>query len=554
VIRVKIVGYADDAVMMLSGPNPDLLIDQAQPYLAQALQWGKDNGLTFSSTKTVAVMFTRKKWKPDRKLTMDGSTIEFSKQVKYLGLTLTSDLSWSNHINNKIKSCKMKLMQLRAAVSICWGPRPDLMVWAFKSIVLPMLSYGALVWAHRNIPDYLVNRLTTLNRLAATGLGPMRRNTPTAGLEVILDLQPLDLVVKGDGLKAYGRLTNGKHLRTAWDGLGRLFKGHRRFWADLAVKNNISLIHEDVCALTFNWAPPFSYMLDRINPPRVRIFVAATYCERVAAVGIVVVLSVNQSLTGTIHTVMGLKLLEASTTTATLASIISCCRGLGAIDMASGVDFCMKSIPAGLGKPFVATKTVLECLAAIREIGIVSFSQPRNLWEKVMVRKALKAAELALTGDVWELLSAPPPKGTISSNVQKWTRETWTKRWTKSKGYRQTKIWFSSADQTLAKSLLQKTRIELGIRIQYLTGHGWLKSHSGVIDHSTDQLCRLCGEGDEDPDHLWRECPAIQMERSSVVGSRIVGPEYPLRWTIVQLDRFLRIPQIAELTDPDGEE
>jgi hypothetical protein len=58
-----------------------------------------------------------------------------------------------------------------------------------------MLSYGALVWAHRNIPDYLVSRLTTLNRLAATGLGPMRRNTPTAGLEVILDLQPLDLVV-----------------------------------------------------------------------------------------------------------------------------------------------------------------------------------------------------------------------------------------------------------------------------------------------------------------------------------------------------------------------
>jgi hypothetical protein len=93
------------------------------------------------------------------------------------------------------------------------------MVWAFKSIVLPMLSYGALVWAHRNIPDYLVNRLTTLNRLAATGLGPMRRNTPTAGLEVILDLQPLDLVVKGDGLKAYGRLTNGKHLRTGRPGM-----------------------------------------------------------------------------------------------------------------------------------------------------------------------------------------------------------------------------------------------------------------------------------------------------------------------------------------------
>jgi hypothetical protein len=154
------VGYADDAVMLLAGSDPDLLIDRAQPYLVKALQWGNDNGLTFSSSKTVAVMFTRKKWNTEKTLIMDGSIIEFSNQVKYLGLTLTSDLSWSTHINNKIKSCKWKLMQLRAAVGIRWGPRPDLMAWAYKGIILPVLTYGALVWAHRKIPDYLVSRLT----------------------------------------------------------------------------------------------------------------------------------------------------------------------------------------------------------------------------------------------------------------------------------------------------------------------------------------------------------------------------------------------------------
>jgi hypothetical protein len=61
------VGYEDDAVMLLAGSDPDMLIERAQPYLVKALQWGKDNGLTFSSSKTVAVMFTRKKWKTEKK-------------------------------------------------------------------------------------------------------------------------------------------------------------------------------------------------------------------------------------------------------------------------------------------------------------------------------------------------------------------------------------------------------------------------------------------------------------------------------------------------------
>jgi hypothetical protein len=219
----------------------------------------------------------------------------------------------------------------------------------------------------------------------------MRQNTPTAGLEIILDFHSLDLVVKGEGLKAFGRLVNVNHLRTVWDGLGRLCKGHRRFWADLAVSNDISLLKEDVCPLAFNWVPPFHYLSSRDNTPSVRFFVAATCSEHEAAVSIVVVKTVNQSRIGRVHAVSGQKLLGSSTTSAIVASITSCCRGLWPDDLASGVDFCMKSIPVSLGKPFIVVKTILDCITAIREVGSVSLSQPCNLWEKVMEQKALKA-------------------------------------------------------------------------------------------------------------------------------------------------------------------
>jgi hypothetical protein len=132
------VGYAADAMVMVTGSDPGTLINIMQPYLTKALAWGEANGLKFSSSKTVAVMFTRRnKWESNRKLIMDGSEITFSKQVKYLGLTLTSDLSWTSHIVSKIRACKGKLMQIRSAVGIRWGPRPDLMAWAYKGIILP---------------------------------------------------------------------------------------------------------------------------------------------------------------------------------------------------------------------------------------------------------------------------------------------------------------------------------------------------------------------------------------------------------------------------------
>jgi hypothetical protein len=100
---------------------------------------------------------------------------------------------------------------------------------------------------------------------------------------------------------------------------------------------------------------------------------------------------VHQSRIGRVHAVSGQKLLGSSTTSAIVASITSCCRGLGANDLAFGVDFCMKSIPVSLGKPFIVVKTILDCITAIREVGSVSLSQPCNLWEKVMEQKALKA-------------------------------------------------------------------------------------------------------------------------------------------------------------------
>ena len=85
-------------------------------------------------------------------------------------------------------------------------------------------------------------------------------------------------------------------------------------------------------------------------------------------------------------------------------------------------------------------------------------------------------------------------------------------------------------------------REELGLVIQFITGHGFLMKHRSSLEPEVSAECRLCLEEDEDPEHLWRECPAIETERR-----KIIIDKNPSNLHVKELRRFLRIPPIAEI-------
>ena len=127
----------------------------------------------------MAVLFTRKRKAPKHFLTFEGKTIPYSNSVRYLGVDLDSRLHWKLHINAKIKSAKRLIMQIAAITNRSFGPCPKLMRWAYTGIVRPMLSYGALVWAHEINTQHMQDCLQILNRLAINTFCVIARSTPT---------------------------------------------------------------------------------------------------------------------------------------------------------------------------------------------------------------------------------------------------------------------------------------------------------------------------------------------------------------------------------------
>ena len=223
----KSFGYADDGMFLVSGICPNTLVDIAQPVIDCAIAWGKENELQFSTKKTVAILFTRKrKSKPDTKLRINGEELEYSNWVKYLGIKINSRLTWHGHVLERIKKCKGLMTRLRTTIGARWNPAPRLMLWAFNNLVVPALTYGAVVWGNSDITNGIESELQRLVRLAAVGVAPMRKRTPKAGLQVILNLKPLHLVIGECGLETYIRLRKPSN----WEGLGKdKKKGHRRY-------------------------------------------------------------------------------------------------------------------------------------------------------------------------------------------------------------------------------------------------------------------------------------------------------------------------------------
>ena len=123
------VGFADDGALCFRGIDPETLVEIAQPKINAAVDWGAQNGLTFSVDKTTAVFFSRQqKFHSEvlpriKKLTINGVEITPSSSMTYLGIVLDQKLSWTLHIEKKVLQSQEKLLQDQTCYTPIWAAR-----------------------------------------------------------------------------------------------------------------------------------------------------------------------------------------------------------------------------------------------------------------------------------------------------------------------------------------------------------------------------------------------------------------------------------------------
>ena len=136
--------YADDVTLYITIDDP---IDSATAInddLQLIENWSRQWLVTFNSSKTKSMRVSRKRSPAQHPhIIFRGSTLHDVSQQKHLGVILTSDLSWSSHINYIVSKSRkligvMRLLQHRLS-------RRTLEL-IYLIYIRPILEYGDVVW------------------------------------------------------------------------------------------------------------------------------------------------------------------------------------------------------------------------------------------------------------------------------------------------------------------------------------------------------------------------------------------------------------------------
>ena len=100
-VRCKVLLYADDSALIVSGKDPKIIAETLSKELGSCRQWLIDNKLSLHLGKTESILFgtKRKLQKVNSFDVICGYTvIKNAKSVKYLGILLDNYLSCENII------------------------------------------------------------------------------------------------------------------------------------------------------------------------------------------------------------------------------------------------------------------------------------------------------------------------------------------------------------------------------------------------------------------------------------------------------------------------
>ena len=514
--------------------------------------WGRTCGLHFNPEKSVAVVFSRRRKPLPLPLKIDGRPIEYKSTVKYLGITLDSKLHWTPHITEKITKAKRYLAQVAVMTRRNWGPKPKLMRWAYLGIVRPMLCYGAMIWGHR--APALEAKLRRVNRMAINTFASFPKSTPTAALEIMLDVMPLHIYLQQEGLATRTRLDDVVSL--GWDGVNKNkthSTSHLKFWAALSNKADIDPSGSDRCGAILRER---SFRINRDSfdgkakhrvLTQINAFTDGSRANEQTGAGFMIYSQNKQELHRAHYrlpdyaTVFQAEVLAINKAADYLVNLHS----MPLRHIKIFVD--SRAAIQAIGNPSIKSKTVLAATAALEALAQQA-SSVTLCW--INAHRGYfgntQADDMAKRGgrstNPRDRLPLSRPMASIKATIKDTAYKQWHQAWNASPIAQHSKQFYYSPNHCKAKYVYKLARLELGRFVRIITGHCNLNSFQTKIGLWNNSLCRFCKESEETSVHLVTVCPSFRQTRTDFFQD--TPPTNDMAWSVRSLLDFSFVPPI----------
>nr|XP_034174838.1 uncharacterized protein LOC117601763 [Osmia lignaria] len=425
------------------------------------------------------------------------------------------------HLDIKRKNLYTSLWACRRALGKTWGFKPSIALWVYKAILLPRLTYAAIVWWPRTKKKETGNLLKSLQGSYLRAIAGSMRTTPTAALQVALGCPPLEHVITNVAkLSAYRLQCLGE-----WKSTGN---GHT--------------------ALEFLHKPPFTFTQDRI--PR-KYQLQSTFKVLIPARNDWKEPGFPNNLGTDIwytdgsgnNNRFGAGFCGPRMRHSTSFSLGELATVFQAEVLA--ISECAK-LQISLGVKYRKICICSDSRAAINALATIS-TESSTVWEGMQALSQLsKLNKITL---IWtpghqgvqgnEIADGLAKLGTLESPVQqivgvpfvlgkKHIKESLERQhltsWTEATGCRQVKLLIQQPSASRTKELLAISRKKIRTCIGLLTGHITLRAHLHKLDRAEQINCRLCGEEKEDSIHILCRCPVLALKRYRIWGKMFLRP------------------------------
>ena len=156
---------------------------QLQHDLQRLAEWEATWGMAFHPDKCNVLRVTKKKRPVNYSYTLKGHHLEEVTTARYLGVDLSNNLVWKDHIDRKVKKANCTLGFLRRNLRIS---NTDMKAAAYSSLVRLTLEYCASVWNPHT--DQSTHKLEMVQRRAARYCTNRYHNTSSV-TEMLQNLQ-----------------------------------------------------------------------------------------------------------------------------------------------------------------------------------------------------------------------------------------------------------------------------------------------------------------------------------------------------------------------------
>ena len=144
-INSKILTFADNTAILFRYTNPETAVKLLQEHITKIEKWLQEKQIKANPNKCNHITFTLRKQIPPNIL-LNGTHITQTKQVKYLGLHLDTQLTWKQHTKSIIDKIQTTRRQMHWLTSRKSKLSIENKFRIYKTIIKPIWTYGTPLW------------------------------------------------------------------------------------------------------------------------------------------------------------------------------------------------------------------------------------------------------------------------------------------------------------------------------------------------------------------------------------------------------------------------